>query len=164
MALIRIIVMVTQSVWQDRSHSHLHSALSTCSTLSITHTPSLCQYPFNLLSRSHALLVTVCQSKAAMKNYIFIMNPILTLITNQCLWKLKMLLSYIHGWNWLLVILFSSGKFRGEFKAAFSCHCYGQDQNQTQRIRTRTSTDSRKSLSTQVNNMDSVSRISDQIV
>ncbi|XP_062257516.1 orexin receptor type 2 [Platichthys flesus] len=63
-----------------------------------------------------------------------------------------------------IIYNFLSGKFRGEFKAAFSCHCYGQDQNPTQRIRTRVSTDSRKSLSTQVNNMDSVSRISDQMV
>uniref|UniRef100_A0A667Y637 Orexin receptor type 2 n=1 Tax=Myripristis murdjan TaxID=586833 RepID=A0A667Y637_9TELE len=55
-------------------------------------------------------------------------------------------------------------KFREEFKAAFSCHCFGQGQKQTKRTRTRTSTDSRKSLSTQVNNMDSVSRISDQVV
>ncbi|XP_068573868.1 orexin receptor type 2 [Cebidichthys violaceus] len=58
-----------------------------------------------------------------------------------------------------IIYNFLSGKFRGEFKAAFSCH----GQNQTQRTRPRASTDSRKSLSTQVN-MDNVSRISDQIV
>ncbi|XP_051273148.1 orexin receptor type 2 [Dicentrarchus labrax] len=62
-----------------------------------------------------------------------------------------------------IIYNFLSGKFREEFKAAFSCHCYGQGQNGTKRIRTRTSTDSRKSLSTQVN-MDNVSRISDQVV
>ncbi|KAM9345015.1 orexin receptor type 2 [Symphorus nematophorus] len=63
-----------------------------------------------------------------------------------------------------IIYNFLSGKFRGEFKAAFSCHCYGQGQDRTTRIRTRTRTDSRKSLSTQVNNMDNVSRISDQVV
>lgn len=61
-----------------------------------------------------------------------------------------------------ILLFFPPGKFRDEFKAAFSCYCYGQGQNQTKK--TRTSTDSRKSLSTQVNNMDNVSRISDQIV
>ncbi|XP_038593892.1 orexin receptor type 2 [Micropterus salmoides] len=63
-----------------------------------------------------------------------------------------------------IIYNFLSGKFRGEFKTAFSCHCYGKGQNHTQRTRTRPSTDRRKSLSTQVSNMDNVSRISDQIV
>ncbi|KAM8737993.1 orexin receptor type 2 [Acanthopagrus schlegelii] len=63
-----------------------------------------------------------------------------------------------------IIYNFLSGKFREEFKAAFSCHCYGQRQNQTTRTRTRASTDSRKSLSTQVHTMDNVSRISDQVV
>ncbi|XP_037321428.1 orexin receptor type 2 [Pungitius pungitius] len=58
-----------------------------------------------------------------------------------------------------IIYNFLSGKFRGEFKAAFSCH----GENETQRKRPRASTDSRKSLSTQVN-MDNVSRISDHIV
>ncbi|CAL8299874.1 unnamed protein product [Merluccius merluccius] len=62
-----------------------------------------------------------------------------------------------------IVYNFLSGKFREEFKAAFSCHCVGQKQTRTKR-RTRTSTDSRKSLSTQVNNVDNVSRMSDQMV
>ncbi|CAL9687986.1 unnamed protein product [Knipowitschia caucasica] len=63
-----------------------------------------------------------------------------------------------------IIYNFLSGKFREEFKAAFTCHWCGQGQTQAQNIRTRTSTDSRKSLSTQVHNMDSVSRISDHIV
>lgn len=53
------------------------------------------------------------------------------------------------------------GKFREEFKAAFSC-CQRKEQSQT--VRMRTSTDSRKSMSTQVINMDNVSRISDHLV
>ncbi|KAF3842179.1 hypothetical protein F7725_024130 [Dissostichus mawsoni] len=59
-----------------------------------------------------------------------------------------------------IIYNFLSGKFRGEFKAAFSC----KGQNRAQRTRPIASTDSRKSLSTQVNTMDNVSRISDQIV
>uniref|UniRef100_A0A8C4Z2B6 Orexin receptor type 2 n=1 Tax=Gadus morhua TaxID=8049 RepID=A0A8C4Z2B6_GADMO len=62
-----------------------------------------------------------------------------------------------------IVYNFLSGKFREEFKAAFSCHCVGQKPSRTKR-RTRASTDSRKSLSTQVHNVDNVSRISDQVV
>lgn len=62
------------------------------------------------------------------------------------------------------IFLLFPGKFREEFKAAFSCHCNEQEQDKTTRIRSRMNTDSRKSLSTQVHNMDSVSRISDQIV
>ncbi|XP_071265244.1 orexin receptor type 2 [Salvelinus alpinus] len=63
-----------------------------------------------------------------------------------------------------IIYNFLSGKFRAEFKAAFSCRSFGQCQNQTEGIRTRINTDSRKSLSTQVNNMDNVSRISDHVV
>ncbi|XP_076022315.1 orexin receptor type 2 [Genypterus blacodes] len=64
-----------------------------------------------------------------------------------------------------IIYNFLSGKFREEFKAAFSCHCFSRGQNRTKRIRTRASTDSRKSLSTQgPTTMDNVSRISDQIV
>nr|XP_020458795.1 orexin receptor type 2 [Monopterus albus] len=62
-----------------------------------------------------------------------------------------------------IIYNFLSGKFRDEFKAAFSFHCYGQGQDRTNRIRTRTSTDSRKSQSTHIN-MDNVSHLSDQIV
>ncbi|XP_061693742.1 orexin receptor type 2 [Syngnathoides biaculeatus] len=63
-----------------------------------------------------------------------------------------------------IIYNFLSGKFRGEFKAAFSCRCHGQGQERPKRMSTRMSTDSRKSLSTHVNNMDNVSHISDQIV
>ncbi|XP_056291929.1 orexin receptor type 2 [Pseudoliparis swirei] len=59
-----------------------------------------------------------------------------------------------------IIYNFLSRKFRGEFKEAFSCH----GPNQTERTRPRVSTDSRKSLSTQVNNGDNVSRISDHVV
>ncbi|TNN00076.1 orexin receptor type 2 [Takifugu flavidus] len=60
-----------------------------------------------------------------------------------------------------IIYNFLSGKFREEFKAAFSC-CQRKEQSQT--VRMRTSTDSRKSMSTQVINMDNVSRISDHLV
>ncbi|XP_029962803.1 orexin receptor type 2 [Salarias fasciatus] len=63
-----------------------------------------------------------------------------------------------------IIYNFLSGKFREEFKSAFSCHCYGQRQEQTQRTRTRASTDSRKSQVTQVNNVDNLSPVSDHIV
>ncbi|KAK6301538.1 hypothetical protein J4Q44_G00275910 [Coregonus suidteri] len=63
-----------------------------------------------------------------------------------------------------IIYNFLSGKFRAEFKAAFSCHSFGRCQNQTAGIRKIINTDSRKSLSTQVNNMDNVSRISDHVV
>nr|XP_057914027.1 orexin receptor type 2 [Doryrhamphus excisus] len=64
-----------------------------------------------------------------------------------------------------IIYNFLSGKFREEFKAAFSCHCYCQGQRERpKRTRARMSTDSRKSLSTQVNHMDTVSHISDQVV
>lgn len=57
------------------------------------------------------------------------------------------------------------GKFREEFKAAFSCRCYGRQETEgKQRVRTRTSTESRKSLSTQMSNLDSVSRIYDHVL
>ncbi|XP_026080520.1 orexin receptor type 2 [Carassius auratus] len=63
-----------------------------------------------------------------------------------------------------IIYNFLSGKFREEFKAAFICHCSGTDETHQERVRARTSTDSRKSLSTQVNNFDNISRISDQAV
>jgi len=56
-----------------------------------------------------------------------------------------------------------AGKFREEFKAAFTCHCVGKVPARAER-RARASTDSRKSLSTQAVNVDNVSRISDQMV
>ncbi|KTF71072.1 hypothetical protein cypCar_00049516, partial [Cyprinus carpio] len=63
-----------------------------------------------------------------------------------------------------IIYNFLSGKFREEFKAAFICHCSGRDEIHKERVRARTSTDSRKSLSTQVNHFDNISRISDQAV
>ncbi|XP_077585852.1 orexin receptor type 2 isoform X1 [Stigmatopora nigra] len=63
-----------------------------------------------------------------------------------------------------IIYNFLSGKFREEFKAAFSCHCHGQGQDRPKQTSARMSTDSRKSLSTHVHNIDNVSHISDQIV
>ncbi|TRY65234.1 hypothetical protein DNTS_014048 [Danionella cerebrum] len=54
------------------------------------------------------------------------------------------------------------GKFREEFKAAFVCHCASRSDPQKQHVRARNSTDSRKSLSTQVQHLDNVSRIYEQ--
>ncbi|XP_038152237.1 orexin receptor type 2 [Cyprinodon tularosa] len=62
-----------------------------------------------------------------------------------------------------IIYNFLSGKFREEFKSAFSCTCCGQQQDDNMRIRTRANRDSRKSMSTQVN-VDNLSRLSDQIV
>nr|BDP38647.1 fluorescent sensor for orexin [synthetic construct] len=63
-----------------------------------------------------------------------------------------------------IIYNFLSGKFREEFKSAFSCRCCGQRQIQTKRTTTRASVDSKKSMSTQLNNMDNLSRVSEQIV
>ncbi|XP_005811951.1 orexin receptor type 2 [Xiphophorus maculatus] len=63
-----------------------------------------------------------------------------------------------------IIYNFLSGKFREEFKSAFSCSCYGQQKDNNTRMRTRANRDSRKSMSTQVNNVDNLSRLSDQIV
>ncbi|XP_007546384.1 orexin receptor type 2 isoform X1 [Poecilia formosa] len=63
-----------------------------------------------------------------------------------------------------IIYNFLSGKFREEFKSAFSCSCYEQQQGNSTRMRTRANRDSRKSMSTQVNNVDNLSRLSDQIV
>ncbi|XP_006638920.2 orexin receptor type 2 [Lepisosteus oculatus] len=64
-----------------------------------------------------------------------------------------------------IIYNFLSGKFREEFKAAFSC-CCGEIRSpkEEHQIRGRTSTDSRKSLTTQLSNFDNVSRISEQLV
>uniref|UniRef100_A0A673FLX0 Hypocretin (orexin) receptor 2 n=1 Tax=Sinocyclocheilus rhinocerous TaxID=307959 RepID=A0A673FLX0_9TELE len=88
---------------------------------------------------------------------------------------LSVLYLFFYAWftfsHWLIyansaanpiIYNFLSGKFREEFKAAFICHCSGRDETHKERVRARTSTDSRKSLSTQVNNFDNISRISDQ--
>ncbi|KAJ8248087.1 hypothetical protein GJAV_G00238170 [Gymnothorax javanicus] len=63
-----------------------------------------------------------------------------------------------------IIYNFLSGKFREEFKAAFSCRYLGKSPSEAKRYRVKSSTDSRKSLSTQVSHMDSVSRISDQVI
>lgn len=57
------------------------------------------------------------------------------------------------------------GKFREEFKAAFSCCCLGVHHRQEDRLtRGRTSTESRKSLTTQISNFDNISKLSEQVV
>lgn len=57
------------------------------------------------------------------------------------------------------------GKFREEFKAAFSCCCLGVHHRQENRLnRGRTSTESRKSLTTQISNLDNIPKLSEQVV
>ncbi|XP_071998365.1 orexin receptor type 2 [Engystomops pustulosus] len=64
-----------------------------------------------------------------------------------------------------IIYNFLSGKFREEFKAAFSCCCLGDNNNQDDHLtRGRASTGSRKSLTTQISNFDNVSRISEHVV
>ncbi|XP_073531527.1 orexin receptor type 2 isoform X1 [Phyllobates terribilis] len=64
-----------------------------------------------------------------------------------------------------IIYNFLSGKFREEFKAAFSCCCLGDNNNQDEHLtRGRASTGSRKSLTTQISNFDNVSRISEHVV
>ncbi|KAI4531340.1 hypothetical protein MG293_019198 [Ovis ammon polii] len=64
-----------------------------------------------------------------------------------------------------IIYNFLSGKFREEFKAAFSCCCLGVHHRQEDRLaRGRTSTESRKSLTTQISNFDNVSKLSEQVV
>ncbi|MED6243233.1 Orexin receptor type 2 [Ataeniobius toweri] len=63
-----------------------------------------------------------------------------------------------------IIYNFLSGKFREEFKSAFSCTCCEERQDDNIRTRTRVNRESRKSMSTQVNNVDNLSQLSDQIV
>ncbi|XP_063047371.1 orexin receptor type 2 [Engraulis encrasicolus] len=64
-----------------------------------------------------------------------------------------------------IIYNFLSGKFREEFKAAFSCRCFGRRQSEDkQRVRKRASNESRKSLSTQLSHLDNASRLSDHVV
>ncbi|CAH2248767.1 orexin receptor type 2 [Pelobates cultripes] len=64
-----------------------------------------------------------------------------------------------------IIYNFLSGKFREEFKAAFSCCCLGVHNNQEDHlIRGRANTDSRKSLTTQISNFDNISRLSEHVV
>lgn len=81
---------------------------------------------------------------------------------------------YPYSWfvkTYLRTILFPfllprlPGKFREEFKAAFSCCCLGPHHRQEDRLaRGRTSTESRKSLTTQISNFDNISKLSEQVV
>ncbi|XP_053567942.1 orexin receptor type 2 [Bombina bombina] len=63
-----------------------------------------------------------------------------------------------------IIYNFLSGKFREEFKAAFSCCCLGVHNQEDLIARGRASTESRKSLTTQISNFDNVSRLSEQVV
>uniref|UniRef100_A0A7M4FXZ5 Uncharacterized protein n=2 Tax=Crocodylus porosus TaxID=8502 RepID=A0A7M4FXZ5_CROPO len=64
-----------------------------------------------------------------------------------------------------IIYNFLSGKFREEFKAAFSCCLCGIHHHQDERLtRGRASTESRKSLTTQISNFDNVSKLSEHVV
>ncbi|XP_043919802.1 orexin receptor type 2 [Protopterus annectens] len=64
-----------------------------------------------------------------------------------------------------IIYNFLSGKFREEFKAAFSSYCFGIHRRREHRLsRGRASTESRKSLTTQISNFDNVSRMSEHVV
>ncbi|XP_054848855.1 orexin receptor type 2 [Eublepharis macularius] len=63
-----------------------------------------------------------------------------------------------------IIYNFLSGKFREEFKAAFSCCCgFGISHHQDERGRGRASTESRKSLTTQLSNIDHASKLSEHV-
>uniref|UniRef100_A0A4W3J9G0 Orexin receptor type 2 n=1 Tax=Callorhinchus milii TaxID=7868 RepID=A0A4W3J9G0_CALMI len=63
-----------------------------------------------------------------------------------------------------IIYNFLSGKFREEFKAAFSCS-FGTGQQREEGLRRgRASTESRKSLTTQICHLDNPSKISEQVV
>uniref|UniRef100_A0A8C3XHY9 Orexin receptor type 2 n=1 Tax=Cyanoderma ruficeps TaxID=181631 RepID=A0A8C3XHY9_9PASS len=64
-----------------------------------------------------------------------------------------------------IIYNFLSGKFREEFKAAFSCCIFGTRSHHDERFtRGRASTESRKSLTTQISNFDNVSKLSEHVV
>ncbi|NXL84959.1 OX2R protein, partial [Alectura lathami] len=64
-----------------------------------------------------------------------------------------------------IIYNFLSGKFREEFKAAFSCCIFGIHSRHDERLtRGRASTESRKSLTTQISNFDNVSKLSEHVV
>ncbi|NXQ80733.1 OX2R protein, partial [Nyctibius grandis] len=64
-----------------------------------------------------------------------------------------------------IIYNFLSGKFREEFKAAFSCCIFGIRSHQDERLtRGHASTESRKSLTTQISNFDNVSKLSEHVV
>lgn len=63
------------------------------------------------------------------------------------------------------VFLWLTGKFREEFKAAFSCCIFGIRSHHDERLtRGHASTESRKSLTTQISNFDNVSKLSEHVV
>uniref|UniRef100_A0A8D0GQ46 Orexin receptor type 2 n=1 Tax=Sphenodon punctatus TaxID=8508 RepID=A0A8D0GQ46_SPHPU len=64
-----------------------------------------------------------------------------------------------------IIYNFLSGKFREEFKAAFSCCCFHINNHQDERlVRGCASTESRKSLTTQISNFDNTSKLSEHVV
>ncbi|NWI99358.1 OX2R protein, partial [Crypturellus undulatus] len=64
-----------------------------------------------------------------------------------------------------IIYNFLSGKFREEFKAAFSCCFFGIRHNHDDRLtRGRASTESRKSLTTQISNFENASKLSEHVV
>ncbi|XP_029451556.1 orexin receptor type 2 [Rhinatrema bivittatum] len=64
-----------------------------------------------------------------------------------------------------IIYNFLSGKFREEFKVAFTCHCFGVHHHDDQPLtRGRVSTESRKSLTTQISNYDNISKLSEHVV
>ncbi|KAM4835756.1 orexin receptor type 2 [Thomomys bottae] len=64
-----------------------------------------------------------------------------------------------------IIYNFLSGKFREEFRAAFSCCCLGVGPGQEDRLAAgRTSTESRKSLTTQISNFENLSKLSEQVL
>ncbi|XP_034966496.1 orexin receptor type 2 [Zootoca vivipara] len=63
-----------------------------------------------------------------------------------------------------IIYNFLSGKFREEFKAAFSCCCcFGISHHNEDRLRGRTSTESRKSLTTQIPHFDHATKLSEHV-
>uniref|UniRef100_UPI00398EF5FD orexin receptor type 2 n=1 Tax=Pristiophorus japonicus TaxID=55135 RepID=UPI00398EF5FD len=63
-----------------------------------------------------------------------------------------------------IIYNFLSGKFREEFKTAFSCFLRADRQNEERLSRSRTGTGSRKSLQTQICHFDNVSKTSEHVV
>lgn len=79
-----------------------------------------------------------------------------------CSWFVK---TYLRTILFPFILPRLPGKFREEFKAAFSCCCLGVHHRQEDRLaRGRTSTESRKSLTTQISNFDNISKLSEQVV
>ncbi|XP_020637444.3 orexin receptor type 2 isoform X2 [Pogona vitticeps] len=62
-----------------------------------------------------------------------------------------------------IIYNFLSGKFREEFKMAFSCCCFGLRHHQNDQLRGRTSTESRKSLTTQMSHFNHATKFSEHV-